>query len=556
LTGHNLECLLKKYAVYLAAAVTVAGLVSAAPALGNVEHASTARTTPGTPAAPIAPGTRAAPTARTAGPIHWGSCAAHHYPGLSFDHRVKCAALKVPLDYNKPRGATITLALSRLPHSSSAANYQGVMLSNPGGPGGSGLSLGPALASAVPHGVGHDYDWVSWDPRGVGSSKPAIHCQNDYFAAPRRKYDPTSKSLLSYWLKRSKSYADACEKRYPTLLRNMTTIDSAKDMNFIRKALGVSRISYYGYSYGTYLGQVYSTLYPNHLKRMVLDSNVDPRKVWYQANLDQDRAFDRNIHIYFGWVAKYHAVYHLGSTQKAVSRRYYKDLATLAKKPDGRLGPDEWADALESAAYYRFSWEDLARAWASYALKGHPGPMIQQYVESDDPGNDNEFAVYNAVQCTDTQWPTKWSRWKRDNDAYNKKYPFLTWGNAWFNAPCLYWGAKAHTPIKINGKATKSVLLIDETLDAATPYAGSLEVRKLYPHSSLIAEPGGTTHADSLDGDSCVDDLVATYLRTGHRPARKAGKGPDATCKPLPDPHPSANGDGFARGEPNAAAPR
>ena len=92
----------------------------------------------------------------------------------------------------------------------------------------------------------------------------------------------------------------------------------------------------------------------------------------------------------------------------------------------------------------------------------------------------------------------------------------------------------------INGKHTQSVLLIDETLDAATPYSGSLEVRQLYPNSSLIAEPGGTTHADSLSGDACVDDKIATYLRSGKRPVRRAGGGPDARCKPLPDPRPHA----------------
>jgi hypothetical protein len=84
------------------------------------------------------------------------------------------------------------------------------------------------------------------------------------------------------------------------------------------------------------------------------------------------------------------------------------------------------------------------------------------------------------------------------------------------------------------------VLLIDETKDAATPYEGSLEVRKLYPHSSLIAEPGGSSHADSLNGDKCVDDKIARYLKTGHRPSRTHGRHADAICQPLPDPHPKA----------------
>jgi pimeloyl-ACP methyl ester carboxylesterase len=435
---------LKKLAAIVAVGVTLAGLVSAAPALGVATH----RSTP------------AAAAATAVDSLTWGACPTKIYPDLA-NTKVKCAALKVPLDYGQPNGAKISLEVSMLRHTSSQANYKGVMLSNPGGPGGGGLDLSIYLAPYVPHKVGNDYDWVSWDPRGVGASKPAIRCQANYFNAPRRSYVPTSKALLNYWLKRSKAYADACEAKYPALLQHMTTIDSAKDMNSIRVALGVPTISYYGYSYGTYLGQVFSTLYPQHLKYMVLDSNVDPRKVWYQANLDQDKAFNRNIHVYFRWVAKYNNIYHLGATQKAVSALYYSELAALTKHPVGKLGPDEWVDAFTGAGYYRFGWEGLARAWHAFALHGKTPQMIKQYSSSDGPGDDNEFAVYNAVQCTDTQWPTKWSQWRKDNDAYNKKYPFLTWSNAWFNAPCLYWGAKAYKPVKINGTATKSVLLVD-----------------------------------------------------------------------------------------------
>ena len=232
----------------------------------------------------------------------------------------------------------------------------------------------------------------------------------------------------------------------------------------------MSTISYYGFSYGTYLGQVYSTLYPTHLKYMVLDSNVDPRKVWYQANLDQDRAFDRNIHIYFRWVAKYNRVYHLGSTEKA-RRGALHPRALRADQASGRParpGRVRRRDGRCGLLHLR-----LGGSRERLAVLRHARPYRRDdpaVRRERPPGNDNEFAVYNAVQCTDAQWPTTWSRWRKDNDAYYKKYPFLTWNNAWFNSPCLYWGAKAHQPLQVNGNATKSALLIDETLDAATPY--------------------------------------------------------------------------------------
>jgi len=99
---------------------------------------------------------------------------------------------------------------------------------------------------------------------------------------------------------------------------------------------------------------------------------------------------------------------------------------------------------------------------------------------------------------------------------------------------------KAHKPVNVDGRKVPGILLIDETLDAATPFPGSLEVRKRFPNSSLIAEPGGTTHAGTLYGNACVDGQIADYLLTGKLPARKPGNRPDTLCDPLPQPDPTA----------------
>ena len=82
--------------------------------------------------------------------------------------------------------------------------------------------------------------------------------------------------------------------------------------------------------------------------------------------------------------------------------------------------------------------------------------------------------------------------------------------------------------------------MIDETLDAATPFPGSLEVRSRFPGASLIAEPGGTGHAITPRGNACVDDKIADYLATGALPARKPGRTADVECAPLPQPTPPA----------------
>ena len=486
-------------------------------------------------AAGVAPVAVSAQTAAksAAASISWSACAD---PGLQ-DAGAQCAMVSVPLDYSRPNGTQIQLAVSRVKHTVPDAQAQGVMLINPGGPGASGLALS-AWGQLVPNGAGGYYDWIGFDPRGVGASQPSLSCDPNYFDFNRPTYIPVQQSTVQTWLGRSKGYADACKQNGP-ILEHMTTIENAKDMDSIRAALGVEQINYYGYSYGTYLGQVYSTMFPSRVRRMVLDSNVDPRNVFYQANLNQDVAFNTIIKIWFGWLAKYDSVYHLGKTEKAVETLFYRTEAKLTLHPaDGKIGGDEWVDIFLPTGYKQATWTLLGDAFARFVNDGDVANLENLFLIIDGFGNDNSFAVYSAVQCTDVQWPQQWSTWARDNWATFAKAPFETWANAWYNAPCLFWPAPAHTPLTIDGSKVSSALLIDQTLDGPTPYEGSLEVRRLYPHSSLIALPGGTEHGSSLSGDACLDDHVAAYLANGTLPPRLPGDGADTTCAPLPMPVP------------------
>jgi pimeloyl-ACP methyl ester carboxylesterase len=469
----------------------------------------------------------------------------------------QCGLLSVPLDYGNPGGQQIQLALARVSHTS--RHYQGAILVNPGGPGASGLALGGFLATTLQQeGFGAaaaGYDWIGFDPRGVGSSRPAISCIPNYFAANRQSYVPRTPRILSYWLSRSMAYAQACESASPlqaALLRHMTTPDLARDLDSIRQALGQSQISYYGFSYGTYLGQVYATLFPTHLRRLILDSNINPRRIPFRTgNLDQDPAFNRDENIWFGWLARYDRVYGLGATEHAVRTLFYATEGRLRGHPAGGVvGPDEWVDGFIAAGYGQQAWPHLGRVFADWVHRPNvhaAGELISIYRSADTPGNDNSFAVYLSVECTDAPWPTAWSTWARDVSALSVTAPFLAWSNAWFNAPCIFWPAPSHAPVRVNGSGVSSALLIDETLDAATPFRGSLVVRSLFPHSVLLAEPGGTSHATSLTGNLCVDRTIARYLATGTLPPRKAHARWDKACAPLPQPTPSGAAR-FARG--------
>jgi pimeloyl-ACP methyl ester carboxylesterase len=466
--------------------------------------------------------------------VTWGKCTDMTLKA----HRAQCGFVTVPLDYKDPDGKTIQLAISRIKHTVPAAKYQGVMLINPGGPGGKGRGLS-ALGSLVPKDAGAAYDWIGFDPRGVGASKPSLSCDTDYAGYNRPEYVPSTPAIEQAWLTRAKKYADACAKAGGDLLNHLKTQDTVRDMENIRLVLGARQINFYGFSYGTYLGQVYATQYPSRVRRMVLDGNVNPARVWYDSNLDQDIAFDRSIKVYFAWLAEHQRTYRVGRTAREVEKRFYAEKAKLAKRPAaGVIGSSEFTDVFLQAGYYTFGWTDIAEAYSAWVHRRDAAPLRKLY-DANNPqgkGGDNGYAIYLAVQCTDAPWPASWSQWASDNWETHRKAPFETWGNAWYNAPCRDWAAKPGVAPTVSGETVPPLLLISETLDAATPFSGSLEVRKRFPRSSLIEGVGGTTHAGSLFGNQCVDNAVADYLLTGVVPKRVKGDRSDKRCAPIEPP--------------------
>jgi len=351
-------------------------------------------------AADAAGGTPAA--GYTPPPIVWAACAD---PAL-VQRSAQCAMITVPLDYAKPGGTKIQLAVSRIRHTSPAADYQGAMLTNPGGPGGSGLTM-PTIGQAVPDGAGADYDWIGFDPRGVGSSVPALSCDPDYTPENRPDYRPLTIADERAWEVKTREYAADCARAGGALLDHVKSVDTVNDMESIRKALGTEQISFYGESYGTYLGQVYATLYPSRVHRMVLDSNVDPRTVWYQDHLNQSVAFDAVANVFFGWVARNDAVYHLGTRTDQVAKKWYQTVDRLAKAPVDGIGPDEWNDVFLNLGYADSGWASYAAAFSAFVNDGDISTVKASFERHfpSGPGSDRLYAMYLAVQCTDAPWP-------------------------------------------------------------------------------------------------------------------------------------------------------
>ena len=467
--------------------------------------------------------------------IDWGPC---HDRSLK-KVKAQCGMLEVPLDHADPTGPTIQLAVSRVRHTRTP--YRGVVFTNPGGPGGTGTWVA-GYGQYVPGKVAQTYDWYGLDPRGVGESKPALTCDKGYLGWDRPEYVPTKAKDRSYWRSKTEQYAEDCAAAPArALLPHLRTTDNAADFDALREAVGADKVTFYGFSYGTYIAQVYATLYPDRVQALIMDGVIDPGRVFYRSNLDQDRAFQRSFEKFLAWIGRYPRVYHLGHGEKAVMKSYLKLRAKLARTPaaHGKIGPDELDDALLPGAYYNAAYAFVADAFAELANHGRASGIKNLY---GGPGDDNGYAVYLGTQCSDAPWPQDWATWQDDMWRVHEKAPFLTWSNAWFNAPCRTWPVAGTDPVDVTGVGLDApVLLLSETHDPATPYSGALAVRTLFPSSALVAGVGGYSHAVSLSGIACTDDAIAALLKDGTLPTRKAGNRADKECRPVPPPEPTTS---------------
>ncbi|MFJ2607210.1 alpha/beta hydrolase [Streptomyces sp. NPDC091279] len=480
----------------------------------------------------------AAKAARTG--IDWKDCPTD----WSLAAPIQCGWVSVPLDYTKPHGKQIKLAVDRAVSTGTKAERQGALVYNPGGPGGSGLRFPTRVTTknALWVNTAKAYDFVGFDPRGVGHSAP-ISCQDpqEFVKAPKADPVPDSEADKLAQRKLARAYAEGCAQRTgKAMLAQMTTPNTVRDLDVIRAALGEKKLNYLGVSYGTYIGAVYGTMFPGHLRRMIVDSVVDPsrEKIWYQANLDQDVAFEGRWKQWQDWVAANDATYHLGTTRAAVQDKWLELRATAKKHPiGGVVGPAELISFFQSAPYYDSVWASIASVFSKYEA-GDTQALIDAAAPdlSDTAGNisaENGNAVYTAVECTDAKWPTSWQKWDRDNTRLNKDYPFMTWANAWMNLPCATWPVKQQTPVEVTShKNLPPVLIVQSTDDAATPYPGAVDLHQRFKGSRLITEKNAGSHGVTGLVNPCINQRVDTYLLTGKVDAADVTCGPHATPTP------------------------
>ncbi|MFI6015335.1 alpha/beta fold hydrolase [Streptomyces sp. NPDC051243] len=445
----------------------------------------------------------------------------------------QCATIKVPLDYSRPGGKKLDLAISRL-RTSVTSERRGVLLLNPGGPGGTGVDLPQLMASELPKSVKNKYDLIGFDPRGIGQSSPVGCGLTDGEQNWERAYKAETFARDVKW---ARTVAEKCDARQGAKLRHITTRNTARDMDVIRAVLGEKRISYLGYSYGTYLGAVYTQLFPRRTDRFVLDSAVDPARVWRGMIQVWAEGTEPAFTRWTEWTARRDSTYKLGKTPEAVRKTFYDLVARADRKPidlDGTklTGDDVRAglratffsvrEAAEAVVELKKAAEGRARSAAPES--GTPTPVPPSFARA--VPADNGSAGFWSVVCADTRnWPRDPERYRADAIRDKARYPL--YGDFVSNImPCAFWkqnGGEAAT--KIDNKVR--ALILQNEWDSQTPLTSGQGLRRVMKGSKMVTVAGGVGHG-IYGTKSCADKTATDYLTTGRLPAT------DITCKAAP----------------------
>lgn len=455
--------------------------------------------------------------------LDWGSCDDAALDGAG----AQCAGVVVPLDYSRPGARTLTVAISRIP-ATDPARRRGIMLSNPGGPGGPGLSMMAGLRERLTPDVRARYDLIGMDPRGIGRSDPvncALPLPTMLFSAGFDAFGFARDTALAAAL------AASCLAPDPEKARQITTRNTARDMDIIRSAFGEPRINYYGGSYGTYLGAVYSQMFPRRTDRMVLDSAMDPDRYWIGTYQDMGAVNEAGLDDWANWAARRDADYHFGSSGPQV-RAFVEDMirraATHPVVGNGYLIDEHTVPmmllALLSNPRKNADLADVVRLVAD-AVTGLPVDM-EQLKTKISGGIPMDASGMAAVLCGDRAAPRDPAWYQRNIESARETQPVF---GAFANniTACAFWPDPIEEPTAVHNAAP--ALILQASRDTRTPYPQGLALHEDLTASRMVTLADTRVHGVlRADLSHCVDDVVDTYLRDGVLPDA------DVTCRPDP----------------------
>jgi pimeloyl-ACP methyl ester carboxylesterase len=477
----------------------------------------------------------------------WGTCPPAP-AGVERDSRQQCATLQVPLDYRKPQGRQIDVAVSRIPTAKPGLRH-GILLFNPGGPGGSGLDMPGQLLPLLPADVTDRFDLIGFDPRGVGHSTP-VTCGIGVDTSPDLVLPyPAPDGSINRNVTYGRDTAENCARLSGDLLPSITTANTARDMDRIRSALGERKLSYLGYSYGTYLGAVYTSLFPGNSDRILLDSAVDPKLVWYDMWRTWGLAVALRLPDFTKWAADRDGIYHLGATPVAVNQTYDELASRFDRDPLPLPGlvvtGNVFREITRGALYSDRSFPDLAQTWQFLASAGTPKATgssaalaaLSRQILRPQPlapqvAPDNQLAALYSVICDDVAWPRETGTYA-DNVAVDRRLFPATAGMPSGVWPCAFWKNRpVEPPVNVTANGPRNVLILQNLRDPATSWISGFGLRRsLGQRADFISVDQGGHGVYLLTQAPCASDVATAFLVRGELPARDAfcpGQSPGA----------------------------
>ena len=465
----------------------------------------------------------------------------------------QCAVAKVPLDYDAPHGATIALSLKRLPATDPSRRIGSLFL-NPGGPGGSGVEFVQDQAQYLfSNEVRARFDLVGFDPRGIRRSTP-LRCFGslDEVGAALAPFPfPYTRNQESVFGHSDQLIRNACAQNAGPVLDHMSTANVARDLDLLRQAVGDSQLTYYGISYGTYLGETYANLFPGRVRSLVLDGVVDPIG-WATGRGDEARTLPAFIRLHNDAseqqvLEQFFRLCDEGGANCAFSgnsETRFRNLAQRVLESPVTLingvviGYPEMIDFTLDVLYWPNLWPLLAKSLARLERRSNRVEVAAataavtelQTALAQARGADkyqNFIEGQPGVICTDTANPSSLDAFSSAARASDKKYGYFGRPWAWLTSICSHWPGVDRD--RFTGPFTQHtanpILLISNTYDPATPYQGAVTTAKLLPGSRLLTLDGWGHTAMFLSG--CIDHNRDRYLLTGVLPPKGTVCRPD-----------------------------
>ena len=438
--------------------------------------------------------------------LEWKDCAG----GL------ECANFQVPFDYDNPSLGTFILPVTRR-----LADIQeqriGTLLINPGGPGVAALDFVAYADQIFSASIIDRFDIVAWDPRGVGQSNPRIDCvdsMDDYFGLDPSPDEATEAEQLIFG---AQEFASSCMTRSSDLLPYVSTIDTASDIDVLRRALNEEQISYMGFSYGTSLGATWATLFPETVRAAVLDAAVDPTRGYVDDLILQAGGFEDSLNAFFTKCdASKCSFMKVGESAEDAFDRI---LLTLDQNPiandDGRAVTNQGVaqTGIAGALYGDYQWPQLENALSAADL-GDGQPLLilfDEYFGRDSTGQiDNSIDAYFGISCLDRDQNLTSDLVFDLTDELTSVAPKLWPGWIQEMLICANWQVEPQGGITVGAETENRIVVVGSTGDAATPLEGTRNMVAALGQARLVISP--LEQHTTYGTDTCVTEIVDEYL--------------------------------------------